>query len=51
MQIDKQSFTINIIEPTDKKVLIRSKEADKDKDKNIIIGDPCMPKISWRVVT
>jgi hypothetical protein len=40
MQIDKQPFPVNIIEPTDKKALVRPDVADKDKDKNIIVGSP-----------
>jgi hypothetical protein len=44
--VDTQPFPINTIEPTCKKVLVRSEVADKGKDKNTIIGDPCTSKIS-----
>jgi hypothetical protein len=46
MQVDTQPFPVNTLEPTCKKVLVRSKVADKGKDKNTIIGDPCTSKIS-----
>jgi hypothetical protein len=51
MQIDKQSFPINVIQLTDKKVLVQSDEADKEKDKNIIIGSPRTSKKSQGVIT
>jgi hypothetical protein len=41
MQVETQSFPVNTIEPTSKKVLVRSEVADKGKDKNIIIGNLC----------
>jgi hypothetical protein len=40
MQIDKHPCPINIIELMDKKVLVRSDVADKDKRKSIIVGSP-----------
>jgi hypothetical protein len=51
MQIDKHQFSDNIILPTDKKVLVPPEVSDKDKRKNIIIGDPHTPNISQGVVT
>jgi hypothetical protein len=44
--VDTQPFHVNTIEPTNKKVLVRPKVADKGKDKNIIIGDPRTSNIS-----
>jgi hypothetical protein len=46
MQVDTQPFSINTIEPTSKKVLVRLEVVDKGKGKNIVIGDPRMSKIS-----
>jgi hypothetical protein len=40
MQVDTQSFPVNIIEPTCKEVLVRLEVADKSKGKNIVISDP-----------
>jgi hypothetical protein len=40
MQIDTKPFPVNIIELTNKKILVRPEVADKDKGKNIVIGDP-----------
>jgi hypothetical protein len=40
MQIDTEPFTINIIKLTNKKVLVQPEVTDKDKGKNIVIGDP-----------
>jgi hypothetical protein len=37
--------------PTSKKVLVRPCAADKDKDKNIIIGDPHTLNMACKVVT
>jgi hypothetical protein len=37
MQVDKQSFLINVMHFSDKKVLVRSNVSDKDKSKGIII--------------
>jgi hypothetical protein len=51
MQVDKQLFPINIIELTDKKVLIQTDVTDKDKGRNIIIGIPLTSNISQGVVT
>jgi hypothetical protein len=46
MQVDTQPFPINTIETTCKKVLVWYEVADKDKDKNTIIGDLRMSNIS-----
>jgi hypothetical protein len=46
MQVDAQPFLVNTIEPTNKKVLVQPKIADKGKDKNIVIGDPRTSNIS-----
>jgi hypothetical protein len=46
MQVDTQPFSINTIEPTCKEVFVRPEVADKGKDKNTIIGDPCTSNIS-----
>ena len=46
MQVDTQPFSINTIEPTSKKVLVRPEMADKGKGKSIIIGDPRTSNIS-----
>jgi hypothetical protein len=46
MQVDTEPFPINIIEPTNKRVLVRPKMVDKGKWKNIVIGDPHMSNIS-----
>ena len=40
MKVDKQPFPINTIDLDDKKVLVRSDVADKEKGKGIHIGDP-----------
>jgi hypothetical protein len=40
MKIDKHPFPINMMELTDKKVLVWSNVADKDKGKNIIVVSP-----------
>jgi hypothetical protein len=40
MQIDIEPFPVNIIELTNKKVLVQPEVTDKDKGKNIVIGDP-----------
>jgi hypothetical protein len=50
MQIDTEPFTINIIELTNKKVLVRPEVADKDKGNNIVIGDPRTSNTSRGVV-
>jgi hypothetical protein len=44
MQVDTQPFPINTIEPTYNQVLVRPELADKGKDKNTVIGDPCTSK-------
>jgi hypothetical protein len=46
VQVDTEPFPINIIELTNKRVLVRPKVADKGKCKNIVIGDPHMSNIS-----
>jgi hypothetical protein len=46
MQVDKQPFPVNTIEPTCKKVMVQPEVADKGKGKNIIIGDPRTSNIS-----
>jgi hypothetical protein len=46
MQVDTQPFSINTIELTGKRVLVRPEVADKGKGKNIVIGDPCTSNIS-----
>jgi co-chaperonin GroES (HSP10) len=50
MQVNTQPFSINIIELTNKKVLVRPEMSDKDKGKGIIIGDPHTTKLSQGVV-
>ena len=44
--MDTQPFPVNIIELASKKVLVRSKVADKGKGKKIGIGDPHTSNIS-----
>jgi hypothetical protein len=46
MQVDTQPFSINTIEPTSKKVLVRLEMAEKGKGKNIVIGGPRTSNIS-----
>ena len=46
MQVDKQPFPVNTIEPTCKKVMVQPEVADKGKGKNIIISDPRTSNIS-----
>jgi hypothetical protein len=48
MQVDTQSFPINIINLASKRVLVRLEVADKGKDKNIVIGDPRTSNISQK---
>jgi hypothetical protein len=43
--VDTQTFPVNIIELANKKS-VRLKVADKDKGKNIVIGDPRTSNIS-----
>jgi hypothetical protein len=50
MQVDMQSFPINVIELANKKVLVRPKVADKGKGKTIVIGDPRTSNISLGVI-
>jgi hypothetical protein len=40
MQVDKQPFLINILDFNDKRVLVWPNVVDKDKGKDIIIGNP-----------
>jgi hypothetical protein len=40
MQIDRESFFVNTLELTDKKVLVWLDVADKDKVKSIVIDEP-----------
>jgi hypothetical protein len=40
MQIDRESFFVNILELTNKKVLVWLDVADKDKVKSIVIDEP-----------
>jgi hypothetical protein len=49
MKIDRLAIHVSTLEPTSKKVFVRPCAADKDKGKNIIIGDPRTPSISSRV--
>ena len=51
MQVDTQSFPINTIELTSKKVLVRPKMTNKSKCKSIIIGDPHTLNISQGGIT
>jgi hypothetical protein len=44
--VDTQPFRVNTIEPTSKRVLVWPEAANKDKGKNIAIGDPRMSNIS-----
>jgi hypothetical protein len=46
MRVDTQPFPVNTIEPTCKEVLVRPELADKGKDKNTIIDDPCTSNVS-----
>jgi hypothetical protein len=49
MKIDRQLVSVNALEPTCKKVLVRS--CTTDKSKNIISGDPRISNISREVVS
>jgi hypothetical protein len=51
MQIDKQLFPINMMELMDIKVLVWPDVANRDKDKNIIVGNPRTLEISQGVIT
>jgi hypothetical protein len=51
MKIDRQSVPVDTLGPVDKKVLVRPCSPDKGKGKNIIVGDPHVPKLSREVVT
>jgi hypothetical protein len=46
MQVDTQPFPVSAIELANKKVLVWPETADKDKGKNIVIGDPRTSRIS-----
>jgi hypothetical protein len=50
MQVDTQPFSVNTIELTCKKVLVRPKMADKGKGKGIVIDDPRMSIISQKEI-
>lgn len=50
-KIDRQTFSINILEINGKKVLIRPEIADKGKGNNIVFGDPLTMNPSRRVDT
>jgi hypothetical protein len=50
MQVDTQPFSVNTIELTCKKALVRPEMPDKDKGKGIIIGDPRMSNISQKKI-
>jgi hypothetical protein len=41
MQIDMQPFSINTLELTEKKVLVRLDVTNKDKGKSIVISEHC----------
>jgi hypothetical protein len=51
VRIDRPPVPATTLEPTSKKVIVRPYAADKSKDKNIVIGDPCTPNMSRRMVT
>jgi hypothetical protein len=51
VQINKQSFHVNIIELTDKDVLVWPDVVDKYKGNDITISSPHMSNISQGVVT
>jgi hypothetical protein len=51
VRIDRPPVPATTLKPTSKKVIVRPCAADKSKDKNIIIGDPCTPNMSRGVVT
>jgi hypothetical protein len=51
MKIDRPPVPVSTLEQTSKKDLVRPCLADKGKDKNIIIGDPCTSIISREVDT
>jgi hypothetical protein len=46
--VDTQPFPISTIELVSKNALVRPEVADKDKCKNIVIGDPRTSNISQR---
>jgi hypothetical protein len=46
MQVNTQSFPVNTIERTSKKVFVRPKMVNKGKGESIIIGDPHTSNIS-----
>jgi hypothetical protein len=46
MQVDMQPFSMNIIDLSGKKVLVRPEVADQGKGKNIVIDDPRTSNIS-----
>jgi hypothetical protein len=40
MQIDRQTFPINVLDSKEKKVLVRLNVVDEGKGKSVVIGDP-----------
>jgi hypothetical protein len=48
--VDTQTFPINTIDVTCKKILVRPEMADKGKSKDIIIGNPRMSNISQKEI-
>jgi hypothetical protein len=50
IQVDTQPFSVNTIELTCKKVLVRPEMADKGKGKGIVIGDPHMSDKSQKEI-
>jgi beta-xylosidase len=51
VRIDRPPVPATILESTSKKFIVWPCAADKSKDKNISIGDPCTPNMSHIVVT
>jgi hypothetical protein len=49
--MDRPHVPVTTLEPTSKKVLVRPCATNKNKDKNIVIGDPCTSNMSRKVVT
>jgi hypothetical protein len=50
MQVDTQPFSVNTIQPTSKRVLVRPEVVYKGKDKNTIIGDPRTSNMSQKEI-
>jgi hypothetical protein len=51
VKIDRSPISVTTLEPTSKKALVPSCATDKNKDKNIIIGNSRTPNMSRKVVT